>query len=163
MAGTVSAGTQRFVARTDANGLIHVEVGGDLEDAALRNGRGGNLHVLGEPACIVVAERGERFAEVVLLAFAVDAFAASNGRGDDDLLAKFFGRIQAALLDEPGEELALVNGFEVRTQLAVDSVDAGDGDTVLVMDEGSSAALVTNLDNRSQPFIRYKTGNFFFH
>jgi microcompartment protein CcmK/EutM len=33
------------------------------------------------------------------------------------------------------------------TQLAVDSVDAGEGDTVLVMDEGSSAALVTGMDN----------------
>jgi len=33
------------------------------------------------------------------------------------------------------------------TQLAVDSVDAGEGDTVLVMDEGSSAALVTEMDN----------------
>jgi len=33
------------------------------------------------------------------------------------------------------------------SQLAVDSVDAGEGDTVLVLDEGSSAALVTNLDN----------------
>ena len=33
------------------------------------------------------------------------------------------------------------------SQLAVDSVDAGEGDTVLVMDEGSSAALVTGLDN----------------
>ena len=33
------------------------------------------------------------------------------------------------------------------TQLAVDSVDAGDGDTVLVMDEGSSAALITDMDN----------------
>ena len=33
------------------------------------------------------------------------------------------------------------------SQLAVDSVDAGEGDTVLVMDEGSSAALVTKLDN----------------
>lgn len=31
--------------------------------------------------------------------------------------------------------------------LAFDSVDAGPGDTVLVMDEGSSAALVTGLDN----------------
>ena len=33
------------------------------------------------------------------------------------------------------------------SQLAVDSVAAGEGETVLVMDEGSSAALVTNLDN----------------
>ncbi|MFH1690139.1 MAG: EutN/CcmL family microcompartment protein [Candidatus Eisenbacteria bacterium] len=33
------------------------------------------------------------------------------------------------------------------SQLAVDSVDAGEGDTVLVMDEGSSAALVTEMDN----------------
>ncbi len=33
------------------------------------------------------------------------------------------------------------------SQLAVDSVAAGEGDTVLVLDEGSSAALVTNLDN----------------
>jgi microcompartment protein CcmK/EutM len=33
------------------------------------------------------------------------------------------------------------------TQLAVDSVDAGEGDTVLVLDEGSSAGLVTGLDN----------------
>jgi microcompartment protein CcmK/EutM len=33
------------------------------------------------------------------------------------------------------------------SQLAVDSVDAGDGDTVLVLDEGGSAGLVTNLDN----------------
>lgn len=33
------------------------------------------------------------------------------------------------------------------SQLAVDSVDAGEGDTVLVLDEGTSAALVTNLDN----------------
>jgi len=33
------------------------------------------------------------------------------------------------------------------SQLAVDSVSAGEGDTVLVMDEGSSAALVTNMDN----------------
>jgi microcompartment protein CcmK/EutM len=33
------------------------------------------------------------------------------------------------------------------SQLAVDSVHAGEGDTVLVLDEGSSAALVTNLDN----------------
>jgi microcompartment protein CcmK/EutM len=31
--------------------------------------------------------------------------------------------------------------------LAVDSVDAGVGDTVLVLDEGSSAALVTGLPN----------------
>jgi ethanolamine utilization protein EutN len=31
--------------------------------------------------------------------------------------------------------------------LAVDSVDAGVGDTVLVVDEGGSAALVTGLDN----------------
>ena len=31
--------------------------------------------------------------------------------------------------------------------LAVDSVDAGTGDTVLVLDEGSSAALVTGLDD----------------
>ena len=33
------------------------------------------------------------------------------------------------------------------SQLAVDSVDAGEGDTVLVLDEGSSAGLVTKLDN----------------
>jgi len=33
------------------------------------------------------------------------------------------------------------------SQLAVDSVAAGEGDTVLVMDEGSSAALVTEMDN----------------
>jgi len=33
------------------------------------------------------------------------------------------------------------------SQLAVDSVDAGDGDTVLVLDEGGSAGLVTKLDN----------------
>ncbi|MCK4511537.1 EutN/CcmL family microcompartment protein [bacterium] len=33
------------------------------------------------------------------------------------------------------------------SQLAVDSVDAGEGDMVLVLDEGTSAALVTNLDN----------------
>ena len=33
------------------------------------------------------------------------------------------------------------------SQLAVDSVDAGDGDTVLVLDEGGSAGLVTDLDN----------------
>jgi microcompartment protein CcmK/EutM len=33
------------------------------------------------------------------------------------------------------------------SQLAVDSVDAGEGDTVLVLDEGGSAGLVTNLDN----------------
>ena len=33
------------------------------------------------------------------------------------------------------------------SQLAVDSVDAGEGDTVLVLDEGSSAGLVTELDN----------------
>lgn len=33
------------------------------------------------------------------------------------------------------------------SQLAVDSVSAGEGDTVLVMDEGSSAALVTKMDN----------------
>ncbi len=33
------------------------------------------------------------------------------------------------------------------SQLAVDSVDAGEGDMVLVMDEGSSAALVTGMDN----------------
>ena len=33
------------------------------------------------------------------------------------------------------------------SQLAVDSVDAGEGDTVLVLDEGSSAALVTDMDN----------------
>jgi microcompartment protein CcmK/EutM len=31
--------------------------------------------------------------------------------------------------------------------LAVDAVDAGRGDTVLVVDEGGSAALVTGLDN----------------
>ena len=31
--------------------------------------------------------------------------------------------------------------------LAVDSVDAGVGDTVLVLDEGGSAGLVTHLDN----------------
>ncbi|HYW68691.1 MAG TPA: EutN/CcmL family microcompartment protein [bacterium] len=33
------------------------------------------------------------------------------------------------------------------SQLAVDSVDAGEGDTVLVLDEGGSAGLVTELDN----------------
>jgi microcompartment protein CcmK/EutM len=33
------------------------------------------------------------------------------------------------------------------SQLAVDSVDAGVGDRVLVLDEGGSAGLVTNLDN----------------
>ncbi len=33
------------------------------------------------------------------------------------------------------------------SQLAVDSVAAGEGDTGLVLDEGSSAALVTDLDN----------------
>jgi microcompartment protein CcmK/EutM len=33
------------------------------------------------------------------------------------------------------------------SQLAVDSVDAGEGDTVLVLDEGTSAALVTDMDN----------------
>jgi microcompartment protein CcmK/EutM len=33
------------------------------------------------------------------------------------------------------------------TLLAVDSVDAGVGDTVLIMDEGSSAALITALDD----------------
>ena len=33
------------------------------------------------------------------------------------------------------------------SQLAVDSVSAGEGDRVLVLDEGSSAALVTDLDN----------------
>lgn len=34
-----------------------------------------------------------------------------------------------------------------RSTLAVDSVDAGVGDFVLVVDEGSSAALVTGLPN----------------
>lgn len=34
-----------------------------------------------------------------------------------------------------------------RTVLAVDAVDAGEGDTVLVVDEGGSAGLVTGLDN----------------
>ena len=33
------------------------------------------------------------------------------------------------------------------SQLAVDSVSAGEGDAVLVLDEGSSAGLVTNLDD----------------
>jgi len=33
------------------------------------------------------------------------------------------------------------------SQLAVVSVDAGEGDTVLVLDEGGSAGLVTKLDN----------------
>lgn len=33
------------------------------------------------------------------------------------------------------------------SQLAVDSVDAGVGDIVLVLDEGGSAGLVTELDN----------------
>ena len=33
------------------------------------------------------------------------------------------------------------------SQLAVDSVDAGEGDVVLVLDEGGSAGLVTGLDN----------------
>jgi microcompartment protein CcmK/EutM len=33
------------------------------------------------------------------------------------------------------------------SQLAVDSVDAGEGDVVLVLDEGGSAGLVTELDN----------------
>ncbi|MBN2565689.1 MAG: EutN/CcmL family microcompartment protein [Candidatus Eisenbacteria bacterium] len=33
------------------------------------------------------------------------------------------------------------------SQLAVDSVDAGEGDIVLVLDEGGSAGLVTHLDN----------------
>lgn len=37
------------------------------------------------------------------------------------------------------------------TMLAVDSVDAGPGDTVLVVDEGGSAAMVTGLD---EPPIR---------
>ena len=37
------------------------------------------------------------------------------------------------------------------TLLAVDSVDAGPGDTVLVLDEGGSAAMVTGLD---EPPIR---------
>jgi len=40
------------------------------------------------------------------------------------------------------------NGEPLRdSMLAVDSVDAGPDDVVLVMDEGSSAALVTGLDN----------------
>ena len=38
-----------------------------------------------------------------------------------------------------------------RTLIAVDSVDAGTGDTVLVVDEGGSAAMVTGL---SDPPIR---------
>ncbi|MFH1503005.1 MAG: EutN/CcmL family microcompartment protein [Candidatus Eisenbacteria bacterium] len=33
-----------------------------------------------------------------------------------------------------------------KTLLAIDSVDAGEGDTVLVVDEGGSAAMVTGLE-----------------
>ncbi len=52
-----------------------------------------------------------------------------------------------------GRKLLVVEKLTERSEptgesvLAVDSVDAGEGDTVLVLDEGSSAALVTELDN----------------
>ena len=45
------------------------------------------------------------------------------------------------------DRLDLADSETGNTQIAVDSVAAGVGDTVLVVDEGGSAAIITSLDN----------------
>ncbi len=70
-------------------------------------------------------------------------------------VARVIGEIVSTIKhpDLSGKKLLIVEKLTEKgkatgdSQLAVDSVHAGEGDMVLVLDEGSSAALVTNLDN----------------
>ncbi len=70
-------------------------------------------------------------------------------------VARVIGQVVSTIKhpDLSGRKLLIVEKLTEKgeptgdSQLAVDSVDAGEGDTVLVLDEGTSAALVTNLDN----------------
>ena len=70
-------------------------------------------------------------------------------------LARVIGNVVSTIEHESlrGSKILLVErvgaGLEPLgdTQLAIDSVDAGDGDLVLVVDEGGSAAMVTGQDD----------------
>ncbi len=68
-------------------------------------------------------------------------------------LAKVIGDVVSTIEHESlrGRKLLVVERLDEKgralgdSQLAIDSVDAGEGDTVLVLDEGGSAAMVTGL------------------
>jgi microcompartment protein CcmK/EutM len=70
-------------------------------------------------------------------------------------LARVIGDVVSTIEHETlrGRKLLVIERLTERgeptgdSQLAVDSVDAGEGDIVLVLDEGGSAGLVTGLDN----------------
>ena len=74
-------------------------------------------------------------------------------------LGRVVGRVWATAQDEAlaGLKILLVRPVDLRGEpegeayLALDTVDAGDGDPVLVVDEGSAAGQVLGLD---QPPIR---------
>jgi microcompartment protein CcmK/EutM len=70
-------------------------------------------------------------------------------------IAKVLGEVVSTIEHESlrGRKLLVVDRVDTNgaslgeSLLAVDSVDAGVGDTVLVVDEGGSAAIVTGLPN----------------
>ena len=70
-------------------------------------------------------------------------------------LARVIGTVVSTMehSDLDGRKLLIVDRINLDgtsaadSQIAVDSVNAGDGDTVLVIDEGSSAALILGLPN----------------
>ena len=70
-------------------------------------------------------------------------------------LARVIGEVVSTVAHESfrGRTLLIIDRLDLEdretgaTQIAVDSVSAGVGDTVLVVDEGGSAAIVTGLPN----------------
>jgi len=70
-------------------------------------------------------------------------------------IARVLGEVVSTIEHESlrGRKLLIVDRIDTNGQslddslIAVDSVDAGVGDTVLVVDEGGSAAIVTGLPN----------------
>jgi ethanolamine utilization protein EutN len=70
-------------------------------------------------------------------------------------LGRVVGRVWATAKDEAlaGRKLLLVRPTDLagtargEAYLAIDTVDAGEGDRVLVLDEGASAGQVLELDN----------------
>jgi microcompartment protein CcmK/EutM len=70
-------------------------------------------------------------------------------------IARVIGEVVSTIKHETlrGRKLLVIQRLTERgepttdSQLAIDSVDAGEGDVVLVLDEGGSAGLVTELDN----------------
>ena len=89
--------------RLDQRGPLDGHEFRNRNHVTLRHGRGRNLHVLGESAREVIAQRRERVAEVVLLPPAVDALAAADHGGHHSLLPKAQPAVHARadLLDRP--------------------------------------------------------------